>query len=280
MCNDQHGRPAVCIEFEINGRPLINQFLQNATLWLNLRLNHEEDDRLPGSPNDDSIIFNLSVSALAHRHEHETVVATAETVASKFGHWVGVDLTEYIRYEMEGRTKSHRITLLVSCDRDDRIERPPIAFHLRGRHRPFLELQTRRSDSDQADVRRKRSKLCGPSSTAETECCLETLYVNFTEIGWHTWILQPRGYETGYCKGRCQSTATRNYNAIMKTILQRRRNEQQQAPQAMPVDPEMAQCCSPTRMLPLEILYAKVENNHEQLSTAVLPAMIVDSCKC
>lgn len=290
MCTDRHGRTAVCIEFELSGRSLANNRISHAILWLNLHLDEENtsiDDQIGSavqfSPNLDPITFNLSIFAL-HRHGHEELIADfVESTATSEGNWLRVNVTEYIQGEMQGHTRTHRITLLISCsDEIDRGRPPPIAFTHTGRRRPFLELQTHRPEFSQADSRRKRSRLCGPGSTAESECCMETLYVNFTELGWHTWVLQPLGYYTGYCKGRCQSVATRNYNAIMKAVLQKRRDQQLHglASESIPVDPEIAPCCSPLRMLPLEILWAKIENNHEQLSTAVLPAMIVDSCKC
>jgi len=39
------------------------------------------------------------------------------------------------------------------------------------------------------------------------ECCRENLHIDFSEIGWGNWILQPKGYDAFFCRGSCTNPA-------------------------------------------------------------------------
>ena len=66
--------------------------------------------------------------------------------------------------------------------------------------------------------RPKRSAEC---SVSPNECCRESLYVSFAEIGWDDWIIRPEGYNAYFCRGSCNTPmAIMNSASHHNSILQ------------------------------------------------------------
>lgn len=109
--------------------------------------------------------------------------------------------------------------------------------------------------------RNKRSLPCSQVKSDKDACCLETFYVNFTEIGWDKWILYPHGYTANYCRGQCDLSHARYYHSTLLSKFSH----------------VIGLCCSPRRMAPLQLLY--IDDNSKVLLKTV-PDMIVESCDC
>lgn len=68
-------------------------------------------------------------------------------------------------------------------------------------HKPFIVVYTHsHSKSRETHRRRKRSVNC---NMGLNECCRESLYVSFADMGWDDWIIKPEGYNAYFCKGSC-----------------------------------------------------------------------------
>ncbi|XP_029025941.1 bone morphogenetic protein 10-like isoform X2 [Betta splendens] len=83
----------------------------------------------------------------------------------------------------------------------------------------------------------------------KSEPCKRTpLFVEFKDIGWDTWIIQPLGYEAYECNGVCNPPMTSEVSptkhAIVQTLLSVK-------------SPERASraCCVPTKLEPISLLY-------------------------
>lgn len=118
-----------------------------------------------------------------------------------------------------------------------------------------------RRDNGVANLRHKRSLACNQVKSNKDACCLETFYVNFTDIGWDKWIIYPPGYNANYCRGQCDLSHSRYYHS---TLLSKFSNV-------------IGLCCSPKQMAPLRLLYIDENNKVHQKS---MPEMIVESCDC
>lgn len=118
-----------------------------------------------------------------------------------------------------------------------------------------------RRDSGIANLRHKRSLACNQVKSNKDACCLETFYVNFTDIGWDKWIIYPPGYNANYCRGQCDLSHSRYYHS---TLLSKFSNV-------------IGLCCSPKQMASLRLLYIDENNKVHQKS---MPDMIVESCDC
>uniref|UniRef100_A0A452IBY1 Bone morphogenetic protein 10 n=1 Tax=Gopherus agassizii TaxID=38772 RepID=A0A452IBY1_9SAUR len=79
-------------------------------------------------------------------------------------------------------------------------------------------------------------------------CKRTSLYVDFKEIGWDSWIIAPTGYEAYECRGVCSYPLTEHVtptkHAIVQTLVHLK--NPQKASKA---------CCVPTKLDPISILY-------------------------
>lgn len=137
-----------------------------------------------------------------------------------------------------------------------------------GDQRPFLELKTRPSGSRAGRVKRRK-----PTCESETPlCCRRDHYVDFRELGWRDWILQPEGYQLNYCSGQCPphlagspGIAASFHSAVFNLL------------KANNPWPKTTSCCVPTARRPLSLLY--LDGNGNVVKTDV-PDMVVEACGC
>ena len=105
----------------------------------------------------------------------------------------------------------------------------------------------------------------------KSEPCKRTpLFVDFKDIGWDSWIIQPLGYEAYECNGVCNPPMTSEVSptkhAIVQTLLSVK-------------SPERASraCCVPTKLEPISLLYhdnGVITFNHKY------EGMVVAECGC
>ncbi|XP_038170658.1 inhibin beta E chain [Arvicola amphibius] len=137
-----------------------------------------------------------------------------------------------------------------------------------GQQRPFLELKIR-ANEPRAGRARRRTPTCEPETPL---CCRRDHYVDFQELGWRDWILQPEGYQLNYCSGQCPphlagspGIAASFHSAVFSLL------------KANNPWPAGSSCCVPTARRPLSILY--LDHNGNVVKTDV-PDMVVEACGC
>ncbi|KAI5935030.1 Inhibin beta E chain [Manis javanica] len=115
-----------------------------------------------------------------------------------------------------------------------------------GDQRPFLELKIQPNEPGAGRTRR-RTPTCEPETPL---CCRRDHYVDFQELGWRDWILQPEGYQLNYCSGQCPphlagspGIAASFHSAVFNLL---------KANNPWPLG---TSCCVPTARRPLSILY-------------------------
>lgn len=69
---------------------------------------------------------------------------------------------------------------------------------MEGRFAPYVAIKV----GKQKHRQRRQVIACQPLSTV---CCRDSLYIDFAQIGWKHWILQPSGYYANFCRGECPS---------------------------------------------------------------------------
>ncbi|XP_041330679.1 inhibin beta C chain-like [Pyrgilauda ruficollis] len=133
-------------------------------------------------------------------------------------------------------------------------------------HWPFVVVQAQARTPHRV---RRRGVDCGADSRM---CCRQEFFVDFKEIGWEDWIIQPEGYHMNYCSGLCPlhmagipGLAASFHTAVLNRI--------KAASAAAAVD----SCCVPTQRRPLSLLYYDRDSN---IVKTDIPDMIVDSCGC
>ena len=90
-----------------------------------------------------------------------------------------------------------------------------------------LEGRSRRSIDDLEFVNDPNSLhevVTGPDDCelgdGEERCCRFPLYISFADIGWDSWVFEPRGYQAFYCSGHCpRMYKSANKYALMLSYL-------------------------------------------------------------
>nr|XP_015827411.2 bone morphogenetic protein 10 [Nothobranchius furzeri] len=102
-------------------------------------------------------------------------------------------------------------------------------------------------------------------------CKKQSLYVEFKDIGWDSWILAPTGYEAFECAGICSYPLTKHVtptkHAIVQTLVNI--NSPQKAAQA---------CCVPTKLDPISLLY--LDDTGVVTYKYKYEGMVVAECGC
>ncbi|XP_004429360.1 PREDICTED: inhibin beta E chain [Ceratotherium simum simum] len=137
-----------------------------------------------------------------------------------------------------------------------------------GNQQPFLELKIRPNEPGAARAKR-RTPTCEPETPL---CCRRDHYVDFQELGWRDWILQPEGYQLNYCSGQCPphlagspGIAASFHSAVFSLL------------KANNPWPFGNSCCVPTARRPLSLLYLDREGNVVKTD---VPDMVVEACGC
>jgi hypothetical protein len=118
-----------------------------------------------------------------------------------------------------------------------------------------------------------------PSSTIRTKrsiqqkqiispCSRHDLFVDFDQLSFGAWIIQPKRFNAGICRGDCPNPLSRLYyptnHAMLLSLLHERGNSIQQP------------SCVPVRLRPLDLLYY----DHRELVIKRHQGMQVEECGC
>lgn len=156
---------------------------------------------------------------------------------------------------------------------------------LQSQQRPFIEVKLAKKS---AQPRRRRETTPGsPESSLHcypgyySYCCLQQFFVNFSEIGWDSWIIQPQGYYANYCTGSCRATTSEKpYNHVISVVGEAQKEKERDRSQYQTTNTrygEIIPCCAPTKMSDLDLLYAL---NRGDIRKNTLKNMIVEACGC
>ncbi|XP_048198590.1 embryonic growth/differentiation factor 1 [Perognathus longimembris pacificus] len=104
-------------------------------------------------------------------------------------------------------------------------------------------------------------------------CRARRLYVSFREVGWHRWVIAPRGFQANYCQGHCALPATLPASggppALNHAVL--RALVHGATPGAgLP-------CCVPARLSPISVLFF---DNSDNVVLRHYEDMVADDCGC
>ncbi|XP_053413199.1 inhibin beta C chain [Nycticebus coucang] len=135
-------------------------------------------------------------------------------------------------------------------------------------HRPFIMAQVRVGGKHR--VRRRGIDCQGRSRM----CCRQEFFVDFREIGWHDWIIQPEGYAMNFCTGQCplhvagMPGIAASFHTAVLNLLKANTAAGSAAG---------GSCCVPTARRPLSLLYYDKDSN---IIKTDIPDMVVEACGC
>ncbi|KAL7836936.1 hypothetical protein AOLI_G00282200 [Acnodon oligacanthus] len=114
--------------------------------------------------------------------------------------------------------------------------------------------QSKEEEPGEEDLLQMRSNLIYDTASRirrnakGNQCKKSSLYVDFKDIGWDSWILEPQGYEAYECTGICNYPLTKHVtptkHAIVQTLVS-----------IKSPDKVSRACCVPTKLDPISLLY-------------------------
>lgn len=135
-------------------------------------------------------------------------------------------------------------------------------------YRPFVTARVRVGGKHRV---RRRGIDCQAGSRM---CCRQEFFVDFREIGWQDWIIQPEGYAMNFCTGQCPlhvagmpGIAASFHTAVLNLL---------KANTAAGTAGGNS-CCVPTVQQALSLLY--YDRNSNIVKTDI-PDMVVEACGC
>lgn len=208
---------------------------------------------------------------------HSAVLWTAQqtsdnTTNAKSVDWESKDVTMAVDRQI-GRHHRHRF-LSLPFDTRLHLDHPQ-------QPQPYLVIQIDPSQRRSAEVssrnsRQKRQSTTTPRCGATvTQCCRESLFVSFKDVGWDDWIVAPSGFHAFYCRGSCRTFTSPASSATTHTSLLQKLAARERVPSEARA--HLAPCCAPTRLSPLTIFYS---DENDVIKQRTLPNMIVESCGC
>lgn len=130
---------------------------------------------------------------------------------------------------------------------------------------PFVVITTR------TKLKRRNRRHAYNCEDGIKQCCKQSLYVDFTELGWDDWIIFPKGYTANYCMGECvQLHRTPDVMAYFHShVLEEYRMKNPYA--------SITPCCAPTKLSSISLIYFDPDGH---IIKSDLPKMVVDECGC
>jgi len=127
------------------------------------------------------------------------------------------------------------------------------------------------TDDGKSRQRRKRaSERKHKRKGRRDNCRRQTLYVDFSDVGWNDWIVAPPGYDAFYCHGDCPFPLPDHLNTTNHAIVQTLVNSVN--PSAVP-----RACCVPTELSSISMLYI---DEYDKVVLKNYHDMVVEACGC
>lgn len=254
----------VLLDFHQNpDRPPQRLRVVSASLWLYVRAKSHPAPSAGGSNRTATLyIFRVPDSNSSASLSSSMDLLSALEVHANSG-WRRVDLRPAVQRWF---ASSEKLTLLVDCVGCGPSAIQVAQFERRQRRRPFLAVAT-----EAAGLRRRGRRYTVTCGEGVTQCCKQSLYVSFEELGWDDWIIAPKGYYANYCMGECAGSPRTPdmFRYFHAHVLEEYR---QRNPYA-----SIAPCCAPTKLSPMSLIYFDRDQN---IIKSDLPKMIVDDCGC
>lgn len=127
------------------------------------------------------------------------------------------------------------------------------------------------SDDGRARVRSKRAAEKKHKRKGRRDNCRrQSLYVDFSDVGWNDWIVAPPGYHAYYCHGDCPFPLPDHLNTTNHAIVQTLVHSVN--PGAVP-----RACCVPTELSSISMLYI---DEYDKVVLKNYHDMVVEACGC
>ncbi|RZC38192.1 bone morphogenetic protein 10 [Asbolus verrucosus] len=191
---------------------------------------------------------------------------------------VVISINTFLPYYQEPENK---LKLSLMPVKDDFDHDYPILLLSYTSNRKKIKSSSRKKRSLEEDYEEETNKIWDDENIKKTQikkfkkmknsCRRKPLYINFSEINFDVWIVQPAGYEAYQCQGKCFYPVAEHLNPTKHAVVQALLHS---------VSPSKVSrsCCVPTDLDSISILY--VDNNGVLTYRYAYKDMVVMECGC
>ncbi|XP_034947145.1 bone morphogenetic protein 4 [Chelonus insularis] len=176
--------------------------------------------------------------------------------------WIELDITDMVTLWHEG--SADNLGLELQLNSNIIFSNPILNIFTTLESREFRK---RRSASDHLmSLHKGRRTECRGDNK---KCCRHEMTVIFKDLKGFEFIVQPKNFDAGYCKGRCPPRYNpAHHHALLQSLIWK--EDKRKVPRP---------CCAPSKLAELEILYFD-ENDPTKLKVSSWKNMRVLECAC
>ncbi|OXU30525.1 hypothetical protein TSAR_007328 [Trichomalopsis sarcophagae] len=245
-----------------------NALVESATL--RLLLEHEE-------PDDDELEVRLYRRRRGSRRRLLTRQPLRQLASRLQRRWLEFDISEEVAAALAGSEELQLTLQLIRLEkgvpsRNVRASSAALnihAFYPDNDDEIWPHERTKRSARELHQLmslhRGRRTECRGEAK----KCCRHHMSVTFKDLEGFDFIIQPKNFDAGYCKGRCPPRYNpAHHHALLQSLIWK--EDRKKAPRP---------CCAPSKLAELEILYFD-ENDATKLKVSNWKDMRVIECAC
>lgn len=271
--------------------------LKNSSIVFNNNLNNSNSEANNSSHHKDSRKSNsglsnipmappLAIYVYQLNQPYDRVLIDYRTVDADLvvgaSHWIELDVTQAVQRCHKGTATNLSFEVeCVGCEHYDMhivhdlsefADAPELNPMLNVVGRMFVHRQKRSRQQQHhhylhTNNRKQRNRT---DCTAENKkCCRHSLDIVFKEIPGFEFIIQPKQFDAGYCRGKCPPRYNpANHHAVLQSLLWKQDKSRVPRP-----------CCAPSKLVELEILHVD-ETDPTKLKVSSWKDMRVLECAC
>ncbi|KAA0187981.1 Bone morphogenetic protein 3B [Fasciolopsis buskii] len=114
-------------------------------------------------------------------------------------------------------------------------------------------------------------------SRSHRMCSMQSMFVDFAQIGWNRWIISPTHYDARMCTGQCPFPLGQAFHPSNHAVVQMLMHHLNPSPTGPGTVRIHRPCCVPQKLAALHVLY---HDQNNQVILKVYDDMIVESCGC
>lgn len=137
-------------------------------------------------------------------------------------------------------------------------------------HRHFLQSSAANSPLSSSGTKHTSRHTRKTDCTNDNQkCCRHRMNVIFKEIKGFEFIIQPKTFDAGYCRGKCPPRYNpANHHAVLQSLIWKQNKNRAPRP-----------CCAPSKLMELEVLHVD-EDDSTKLKVSKWTDMRVLECAC
>ncbi|KAK3598261.1 hypothetical protein CHS0354_034242 [Potamilus streckersoni] len=235
-------------------------------------------------------IYLIEVFRMKRENDTEDTSLQPEvdmTVSGDYEGWLSMQITNAARYWNDFRTENLglyiRVTDVKTGHEIDSVksgiignkgpenQKPFIIgiFNTKTEEHPWHKFSALQAQNVVPTENKSEARKTAVQQITRQACRRQELYVNFTSIGWNSWIIAPAGYNAFYCSGECKFPLTDHMNATMHATVQSRVHD---------TKPEIPNpCCVPNKLSNIQLLY---KDDNDNVVYKIYQGMVVETCGC